>query len=379
MVLLSFPKLLCSPLTWAISFIADLYDRNEHHFAYIVVHYRWVFVILFLLPISFLYDIFWLLRVKYQELTRRSAPQKHRERVAAVCAQIEQWRARGCQTKMCTARPGWLATGVRVGKYKSTHFNVDVNMNDILDIDVERGIVRAEPGVTMAQLTKVLTPRGLTLAVVPELDDLTVGGLINGFGVETSSFRYGLFQHACTAFEIVLPNGQAVTATATEYPELFRTIPWSYGTLGFLVSADIEIVPAMPLVRLEYFPCYDKREFVDLIDQQSRRAGGDVDFVEGLQFSLHQGVVMVGMMVDAVPSGESARYNAIGNYYKPWFYTHVEGFLKSGPGVEYIPLRDYYHRHSRSIFWEMQHIIPFGNHWFFRYLLGSVASSSLLR
>ena len=59
-----------------------------------------------------------------------------------------------------------------------------------------------------------------------------------------------------------------------------------------------------------------------------------------------------------------------GKYWKPWFYKHVEGFLQSGPAVEYIPLRDYYHRHTRSIFWELQDIVPFGNNFFFRILCG---------
>merc|ERR1712107_775503 len=47
-----------------------------------------------------------------------------------------------------------------------------------------------------------------------------------------------------------------------------------------------------------------------------------------------------------------------------------EGFLATGATTEYIPLRDYYHRHSRSIFWEIQDIIPFGNNVVFRYLFG---------
>ncbi len=47
--------------------------------------------------------------------------------------------------------------------------------------------------------------------------------------------------------------------------------------------------------------------------------------------------------------------NCIGYYYKPWFFRHVEGFLKQNRvAVEYIPLRHYYHRHTRSIFWELQ-------------------------
>lgn len=47
--------------------------------------------------------------------------------------------------------------------------------------------------------------------------------------------------------------------------------------------------------------------------------------------------------------------NSIGSYYKPWFFKHVENYLKANEGgLEYIPLRHYYHRHTRSIFWELQ-------------------------
>lgn len=51
----------------------------------------------------------------------------------------------------------------------------------------------------------------------------------------------------------------------------------------------------------------------------------------------------------------SLQLNSIGNYYKPWFFKHVENYLKTNrEGLEYIPLRHYYHRHTRSIFWELQ-------------------------
>ncbi|RHZ09482.1 hypothetical protein DYB26_007020 [Aphanomyces astaci] len=48
---------------------------------------------------------------------------------------------------------------------------------------------------------------------------------------------------------------------------------------------------------------------------------------------------------------------------------HVEAKFDT-PETEFMPLRDYFHRHSRSIFWEIQDIIPFGNSTWFRYLLG---------
>jgi len=71
--------------------------------------------------------------------------------------------------------------------------------------------------------------------------------------------------------------------------------------------------------------------------------------------------------------------------YGPWFYKHVESFLdqtkpaakerslrstKASEFVEYIPLRSYYHRHTRSLFWEMEDILPFGYTWLFRHTLG---------
>lgn len=51
----------------------------------------------------------------------------------------------------------------------------------------------------------------------------------------------------------------------------------------------------------------------------------------------------------------SAQINRIGLHFQPWFFKHVEGYLqREQTGVEYIPLRQYYHRHTRSIFWELQ-------------------------
>ena len=51
-----------------------------------------------------------------------------------------------------------------------------------------------EPLVTMGQLSRTLNHIGWTIPILPELDDLTIGGLVMGTGIETSSHKYGLFQ-----------------------------------------------------------------------------------------------------------------------------------------------------------------------------------------
>ncbi|KAI2517286.1 24-dehydrocholesterol reductase, partial [Homo sapiens] len=130
--------------------------------------------------------------------------------------QVREWKEQGSKTFMCTGRPGWLTVSLRVGKYKKTHKNIMINLMDILEVDTKKQIVRVEPLVTMGQVTALLTSIGWTLPVLPELDDLTVGGLIMGTGIESSSHKYGLFQHICTAYELVLADGSFVRCTPSE-------------------------------------------------------------------------------------------------------------------------------------------------------------------
>ena len=119
-------------------------------------------------------------------------------------------------------------------------------------------------------------------------------------------------------------------------------------------------------VQLQYQPVHSLEEACRVFEEQTMRIE-DNQFVEGIMFNLNKGVIMTGNMVN---SAEPGKVNVISRWYKPWFFKHVESFLDLGPSTEYIPLRDYLHRHSRSIFWEIQDIIPFGNHPVFRYSFG---------
>ncbi|XP_017782757.1 PREDICTED: delta(24)-sterol reductase-like [Nicrophorus vespilloides] len=215
------------------------------------------------------------------------------------------------------------------------------------------------------QLTSTLNPLGWTIPVLPEIDDLTIGGLVMGTGIESTSHKHGLFQHICVSYELVLCDGSVVKCTKDENHELFESVPWSYGTLGFLTAVEIMMVPAKKYVRLKYEAVNGCATMVEEFEKASADPGNE--FVEGIMFSENQGVIMTGNLTD---TPEHNKVNSIGNWYKPWFFVHVRNMLGRESAIEYIPLRDYYHRHTRSIFWELQDIIPFGNNPVFRYLLG---------
>lgn len=201
---------------------------------------------------------------------------------------------------MCTARPGWQTMSFRQPLYKKSSTQIECNLVDILEVDTKRGVVRVEPLANMGQLSKTLGEIGWALPIVPELDDLTVGGLVMGTGVESSSHIYGLFQHICISFELVLSDGSVVTCSKDNNPDLFYAVPWSYGTLGFLTAVEIKIVPATKYISLKYIPVQGLSKIVDLFEKESKNTKND--FVEGLMYSLDEGVIMIGNMVDNIKS-----------------------------------------------------------------------------
>jgi len=342
----------------------DLISRVVEH---VLTHYRGLFATLVLLPVSALYGAYVSVRDRIA-FSLKSAPAKHDQKVRRVIGQIEEWKRDGCPEKLCTARSGWKSMSELVPKYKLSHRKIDVSLFDILEIDEERRLVRVEPLATMGQISRSLVPRGWTLPVVPELDDLTVGGLIMGFGVESSSHKYGLIQHVCESFDIVTAEGKLLQCSPLENADLYYLIPWSHGTLGFLVAAQLKIIPARKYVRLRYRPVYSLDDMVDVFEAESRDTEKN-DFVEGLVYSRDSAVILCGTMTDE--AGADGAVNAIGRWYKPWFYKHAQTYLtEQKEGCEYVPLRDYFHRHTRSYFWAMEEIIAFGNHPLFRWLLG---------
>ena len=89
-------------------------------------------------------------------------------------------------------------------------YGIKIDMPDILEINEDKRIVTVEPMVTIGKLNDFLVGQGWTLPVVPELDDLTIGGLVMGGGIESTSHKYGLFQYICKRFEMVLGDGRKV-------------------------------------------------------------------------------------------------------------------------------------------------------------------------
>ncbi len=129
-----------------------------------------------------------------------------------------------------------------------------------------------------------------------------------------------------------------VNCSASEYPELFAAIPYSYGTIGFLTAVDLDIIQFKPYIKLNYHPTNSLDGLTDKLTEVS--GNGNIDSVEVIMYSLESSVVMTGTFVDKVPN--HGRINRIGLWFKPWFFKYVETFLNKDdtkPSTEYIPTK----------------------------------------
>ena len=63
---------------------------------------------------------------------------------------------------------------------------------------------------------------------------------------------------------MVLADGSVVTCSEHSNSDLFHAIPWSYGTLGFLTSVEIDIIPAKRFIKLNYLPSHSQKEMLEV-------------------------------------------------------------------------------------------------------------------
>lgn len=183
--------------------------------------------------------------------------------------------------------------------------------------------------VTMGQLTATLNPLGWTIPVLPEMDDLTVGGLVMGTGIESSSHKNGLFQHICTSFELVMSDGSVVKCSEDNNQELYYSIPWSYGTLGILTAVELKLIPSKSYVKLTYNSIVNNlddycKKFIDASNDDKN------DFVEGILFNNDSGVLMTGNFIDSYEENKVCKSYIVRNKMidlfmkKTWFNFRIK-------------------------------------------------------
>jgi len=220
------------------------------------------------------------------------APDRH---VGAVEELLRQYRALGPDAR------------VRLGKKTSNLFRfgdrdaqrLDTSaLTGVIDVDLAARTAQVQGMTTYETLAAATLARGVMPLVVPQLKTITLGGAVTGLGIESTSFRHGLPHESVRAMDVLLADGEIVTATPDgEHADLFAAFPNSYGTLGYALRLEIEVQPVARYVRLQHVRV-DTADLAKVITDVCDLDRDPPDFVDGTVFSRDHQYLTLGRFTD---------------------------------------------------------------------------------
>jgi FAD/FMN-containing dehydrogenase len=173
-----------------------------------------------------------------------------------------------------------------------------------LTVDKARGVAEVQGMCTFEDFVAACLAYGCLPAVVPELKTITVGGAVSGIGIEATSFRHGLVHETVEEIEVLCGDGCVRVCRAdNEFADLFRAIPNSYGTLGYILRLRCKVVPARQAVRATYTRFNERAAFLAALEKSCALDNVDIipDFVEGVCFDPAHYVLVTATYCDDTP------------------------------------------------------------------------------
>ena len=222
-------------------------------------------------------------------------------------------------------------------------------LKHVLNVDTMKRTALVEPNVPMDRLVETTMKYGLIPPVVMEFPGITAGGGYAGTSGESSSFKHGFFDRTINHVEMVLANGDVVRASESERADLFHGAAGAVGSLGVTTLIEIQLQQAKPYVEVTYHPVSSVHEAVERIKQFA--LDPDIDYLDGILYSLDQGVLITGKLTDTIP--RKVNTQRFTRAWDPWFYLHAKDKIaqKDRPIKEAVPLYDYLFRYDRGGFW----------------------------
>lgn len=222
-------------------------------------------------------------------------------------------------------------------------------LSHVLKVDIKTRTALVEPNVPMDRLVETTMKYGLVPPVVMEFPGITVGGGYAGTSGESSSFKHGFFDRTIKSIEMVLANGEVVTASPTEKADLFHGAAGALGTLGITTLVELQLMEARSYVETTYHPVASVAEAIRKL--QELTADHTHDYVDGILFSKTRGAIITGRLTNTLADGTEVSH--FSRPTDPWFYLHVQDKITQNldPVTEAIPLAEYLFRYDRGGFW----------------------------
>lgn len=155
----------------------------------------------------------------------------------------------GIQHALDLARQAGVSVGFRGSgrSYGDASINAEqvlvdlTRMTRILAWDPERGIIKVEPGVTVADLWRYVIGDGWWPPVVPGTMFPSIGGCLAMNVHGKNNWHAGVLGEHVRQFTALLPTGEMVTCTPDSVPELFHAMIGGLGLLGCFTEIELQM------------------------------------------------------------------------------------------------------------------------------------------
>lgn len=174
---------------------------------------------------------------------------------------------------------------------------VDLTGHDrFLELDEERGILRAEAGVSLADVVRHLLPRGWFLPVTPGTKFVTLGGALAADVHGKNHHAEGSLSASVLDLELLTASGEVLVCSARENPDVFWATLGGMGLTGIVLSARLRLLPVRTaFVRCTDVPCRDLDVLLERLEATERGHRYSVAWIDGLArgANLGRGVLMI--------------------------------------------------------------------------------------
>jgi FAD-linked oxidoreductase len=124
-------------------------------------------------------------------------------------------------------------------------FSLD-ELQGIEHVDAEQSLVTVAAGTRLRQLGQLLFEQGFEQENLGDIDVQSIAGAIST-GTHGTGLKFGTIATQVERLTLVTAQGELLTCSATENPDIFKAAQVSFGTLGIITSVTLRVVPAVRL------------------------------------------------------------------------------------------------------------------------------------
>lgn len=200
-------------------------------------------------------------------------------------------------------------------------------LNRYISFDEKAGVIRCEAGVMLAEVLRIIVPRGWFLPVTPGTKYITLGGAVANDVHGKNHHRAGTFGCHVVKFEILKSSGERLMCSKHENEQLYNATIGGLGLTGLILWVELQLKRVKSvMIDEEVISMGSLSDFFELAEESDRSHDYTVAWLDckAKGRSLGKGLFM---------RGNHSQEETSMSEYKSWIKPKVRWPIVGPPGM----------------------------------------------